>query len=132
MGIESMTVSQLCELAKVFCSENSAQPSPNGSALPKKGEAKATSGIEEKRVVLVVSSGWVFAGDQSLSSDGYIVLKNALHVFRWEGLGFSGVIETPLDKRVDLRPVADVEVPVDAVIFRVPVPSNWGHKAPKK
>ena len=77
------------------------------------------------RVVLVVSSGWVFAGDLT-ESEGRIKLTNALWLFRWESIGFSGVISDPKNSKVDLRAIDDVDVPVGSEIFRVPVADDWG------
>jgi hypothetical protein len=84
--------------------------------------------LEQKRVILVVDRGWIFAGDQSLTSDGLIRLTNAVHVFRWDSIGFPKMVENWRDPTVDIRKVADVEVPRDSVIFRVPVPDGWGVK----
>jgi len=117
MDIDGLTVGQLKEitaLARGIGCETS----------PKATKAK----LEEKRVVVVVDRGWIFAGDQSTTSDGYIKLTNAVHVFRWESMGFAKMIEDWKNTKVDLRKVADVELPRDAVIFRVPVPKEWGLK----
>jgi hypothetical protein len=84
--------------------------------------------LEKKRVVLVVDRGWIFAGDQELTSDGFVRLTNAVHVFSWQSLGFAKMLEQWKDSKVDLRKVADVEVPRDSVIFRVPVAEGWGIK----
>ena len=84
--------------------------------------------IEEKRVVLVVDRGWIFAGDQSLTSDGYVKLTNAVHVFGWSGVGFAKMVAEWKSDKVDLRPCADVEVPPEAVVFRVPVEAGWGRR----
>jgi len=89
---------------------------------------RSSQKIEEKRVVLVVDRGWIFAGDQSITSDGYIKLAKAVHVFRWESIGFAKMLEQWQDSKVDLRNVADVEVPKDSVIFRVGVAADWGLK----
>lgn len=90
------------------------------------GGASAARPLENKRVVLVVDRGWIFAGDQERTSDGYVRLRNALHVFRWSEIGFAKMLENPKSEKVDLRPCADVEVPEDAVVFRVPVSEAWG------
>lgn len=73
------------------------------------------------RAVVVVDRGWIFAGDVT-RENGRIRLSRALHVFKWEGIGFAGVIETG---NADLRPIADVDIPEGAEIFCVPVPDNW-------
>jgi len=115
IDIDSMTVADLKQITKLArgvsgCSTKKAAP------------------LEEKRVVVVVDRGWIFAGDQSLTADGYIKLTNAVHVFRWESIGFAKMLEQWRDAKVDLRKVADVELPRDSVIFRVPVAKDWGIK----
>ncbi len=80
------------------------------------------------RHVVVIDRGWIFAGD--LTTDEVtkeITLSNALHVFRWESIGFSGVIENPKSDKVTLKVMSQpVKVPSGSVIFTVPVPANWG------
>ena len=76
------------------------------------------------RAVIVVDRGWIFAGDVT-RKDGRIRLSRAIHVFRWEGIGFAKMVET---ENADLRPIADVDMPEDAEIFCVPVHDEWGLK----
>ena len=76
------------------------------------------------RAVVVVDRGWIFAGDVT-RENGRIRLSRALHVFKWESIGFAKMIETA---NADLRPIADVDMPEGAEIFCVPVPENWGLK----
>ena len=117
MNIDEMTVGQP--------KETTARARGIGCETP----ARATKPkLEEKRVVVVVDRGWIFAGDQTTTPDGYIKLTNAVHVFRWESMGFAKMIEDWRNTKVDLRKVADVELPRDSVIFRVPVPKEWGLK----
>lgn len=71
MNLDEMTVGQLREVAKLARGL--------GGECATKGKAK----LEEKRVILVVDRGWIFAGDQTTTSGGYVRLTNALHVFRW-------------------------------------------------
>lgn len=75
------------------------------------------------RCVVVVDRGWIFAGDV-VRENGRIKLSRALHVFKWEGVGFAGMIANT--KKADLRKVADVDIPEDAEIFCVPVDEKWG------
>jgi len=75
------------------------------------------------RAVIVVDRGWIFAGDVH-RADGRIRLSRAVWVFKWTGIGFSGVIEHP--EKADIRPIADVEIPEGAEIFSVPVKDTWG------
>ncbi len=77
------------------------------------------------RAVVVVDRGWIFAGDVT-RKDGRIRLSRALHVFKWESVGFSGMIDSPKKAKADLRPVADVDMPEGAEIFCVPVSNEWG------
>ena len=77
------------------------------------------------RAVVVVDRGWIFAGDVT-RANGRIRLSRALHVFRWESVGFSGMIDNPKKAKADLRPVADVDIPEGAEIFCVPVSNEWG------
>jgi hypothetical protein len=74
------------------------------------------------RCVVVIDRGWIFAGDVT-RQDGRIRLSRALHVFKWESIGFTGVIKTA---KADLRPIADVDIPEGAEIFCIPVSDNWG------
>lgn len=77
------------------------------------------------RAVIVVDRGWIFAGDVT-RENGRIKLSRAIHVFRWESIGFDGVINNPKSNKVTLKPLADVDMPSDAEIFSIPVPENWG------
>lgn len=78
------------------------------------------------RAVIVVDRGWIFAGDVTMNGDK-IVLDRAVWVFRWEVVGFDGVIANPKDARVQLKPLANpVIIPVGSEIFRVPVAADWG------
>jgi len=74
------------------------------------------------RAVVVVDRGWIFAGDVT-REDGRIKLSRAVHVFKWESIGFAKMVET---EQADLRPIADVDIPAGAEIFCVPVSDNWG------
>lgn len=77
------------------------------------------------RAVVVVDRGWIFAGDVT-RENGRIKIARALHVFRWESIGFDGMIKEPKSNRVTLKPLADVDMPSDAEIFSIPVSENWG------
>jgi len=77
------------------------------------------------RAVVVVDRGWIFAGYVT-EENGRIRLTRAVWVFKWEKVGFNGVIADPLDKRVDLRPIDDVDIPSQSEVFRVPVADDWG------
>ena len=75
------------------------------------------------RAIIVVDRGWIFAGDVT-RENGRIKLSRALHVFKWESVGFAGMIENT--KNADLRKIVDVDIPEDAEIFCVPVSDDWG------
>jgi hypothetical protein len=77
------------------------------------------------RAVVVVDRGWIFAGDVT-RADGRIHLSNALHVFKWESIGFGGMVADPKKAKADLRKIADVDIPEGAEVFCVPVPDDWG------
>ena len=77
------------------------------------------------RAVVVVDRGWIFAGDVT-RENGRIRLSNALHVFKWESIGFAGMIADPKKAQADLRPIADVDIPAGAEVFCVPVADDWG------
>ena len=77
------------------------------------------------RAVVVVDRGWIFAGDVT-RKDGRILISRALHVFRWESVGFAGMIVSPKKAKADLRPIADVDIPEGSEIFCVPVSDDWG------
>ena len=78
------------------------------------------------RAVVVVDRGWIFAGDVTREGNR-IFLDNAIWVFRWESIGFDGVIANPKDKNVTLRKMKSrVEIPSQSEIFSVPVSDDWG------
>jgi hypothetical protein len=81
--------------------------------------------IKGNRAVIVVDRGWIFAGNIT-RKDGRILISNAIHVFKWESVGFAGMIENT--KKADLRRIADVDLPEGAEIFCVPVHNSWGLK----
>ena len=76
------------------------------------------------RAVVVVDRGWIFAGDVT-EQDDRIILTRAVWVFRWESIGFNGVIENP--DKADIRPMPNaVDIPKGSEIFRIPVDDDWG------
>lgn len=110
MDIDELTVAQLKELRSL-----------TGIVAKKR---KAPTG----RAVVVIDRGWILAGDMSLAADGYIRLERAIHVFRWESIGFAKMLEDWKSAKVDLRPIQPCEFPHESVIFRVPVEASWGLK----
>jgi hypothetical protein len=78
------------------------------------------------RAVVVVDRGWIFAGDVTREGNR-IFLDNAVWVFRWESIGFDGVIANPKDKNVTIRKMKNrIEIPAQSEIFSVPVSDDWG------
>lgn len=88
------------------------------------GVKYAPIGPTGNRAVVVVDRGWIFAGDVT-EEDGRIRLDRVVWVFRWESIGFNGVIKNP--EKAELRQMDQpVDIPADAEIFRVPVSDDWG------
>lgn len=84
---------------------------------------KSTSGT---RAVVVVDRGWIFAGDVT-RANGRIHLTNSVWVFKWESVGFDGVIANPKSSKVTIKPMSNgVDIPEGAEIFLVPVEDGWG------
>jgi hypothetical protein len=83
-----------------------------------------------RRAVVVVDRGWIFAGDvteHALNGVSRIILTRSVWVFRWEGVGFDGVLANPKQPKVQLRKLDHaVDIPLDSEIFRVPVADDWG------
>lgn len=81
-----------------------------------------------KRNVVVIDRGWIFAGDVIFNeATQEYTLSNAIWVFKWEAIGFDGVIKNPESSKVTLRKMDQpVVVPKSSVIFKVPVAENWG------
>lgn len=83
----------------------------------------ATTG---NRAVIVVDRGWIFAGDIQREG-GRIKLTRAVWVFRWDSIGFDGVIRNPKSEKVTIKPMPNgVDLPDGAEIFCVPVNDQWG------
>lgn len=90
-----------------YIREDSISPKPSGT-----------------RCVVVVDRGWIFAGDVT-RENGRLQISRAVHVFKWESIGFAKMVETA---KADLRPIADVDMPVESEIFCIPVHGSWGLK----
>ncbi len=79
-----------------------------------------------RRAVVVVDRGWVFAGDMT-RENGRIILTDAVHVVRWETIGFDGMIANPKSECVMLKKLVNsVDIPVQSEIFCIPVGDEWG------
>lgn len=88
--------------------------------------SEATTRPAGNRAVVVVDRGWIFAGDVT-RENGRIRLDRAVHVFRWESIGFDGVIANPQSSKVTLKPMPNgVDLPEGAEVFCVPVSEDWG------
>lgn len=85
---------------------------------------QVTKPVVGNRHIVVVDRGWIFAGDL-VRENKRIKLSRALHVFKWESIGFAKMVETA---KADLRQIADVDIPEDAEIFCIPVSESWGIK----
>lgn len=82
--------------------------------------------VDSNRYIVVVDKGWLFAGDLS-EFDNRIYLKNVVWIFKWESIGFNGVVENPKHENCHLRKMDNVvEIPKMSEIFRVPVCEDWG------
>jgi len=82
--------------------------------------------VSGSRSVIVVDRGWIFAGDVT-RENGRIKLSRAIHVFRWESIGFDGMIANPKNIKVTLKPLSNiVDMPESAEIFAIPVADDWG------
>jgi len=77
------------------------------------------------RAVVVVDRGWIFAGDVT-RENGRIRLDRALHVFRWESIGFDGMLSQPKSPNVALKAIPSIDLPEGAEIFCVPVVDDCG------
>ena len=78
------------------------------------------------RAVVVVDRGWIFAGNVT-RENGRIRLDRAVWVFRWESIGFDGMIANPKSSQVSIRSMTNgVDLPEGAEIFCVPVDDSWG------
>lgn len=79
-----------------------------------------------KRAVVVVDRGWIYAGDVT-EQDGRIYLDRAVWLFRWESIGFDGVLANPKSPKATIRPLTyRVDIPLASEVFRVPVADDWG------
>lgn len=78
------------------------------------------------RAVIVVDRGWIFAGDVT-RENGRIKLTRAVWLFKWESIGFDGVIKNPKSPKVTLKIMKNpVYIPEAAEIFSVSVADDWG------
>jgi hypothetical protein len=89
------------------------------------GQVYVKSQPNGKRAIIVVDRGWIFAGDVE-ERDGRIYLSRAVHVQSWESVGFSGLVEDPKVAKAKIKACANVDIPKDSEIFRVPVGDLWG------
>ena len=88
--------------------------------------SEAQPRITGNRAVVVVDRGWIFAGDVT-RENGRIRLDRAVWVFRWESIGFDGVIADPKSSQATIKPMPNgVDLPDGAEIFCVPVDDQWG------
>ena len=100
----------------------------DGTEYIRKDSFLAASIPAGSREVVVIDRGWIFAGDVERSPEsGDLTIYNAIHVFRWESIGYTGVLENPTSDKVFLKTCKyPVKVPAGSVIFTNPVDDNWG------
>jgi len=100
----------------------------NGVTYVPEGTGSANVLPSGNRNVIVIDRGWIFAGDTSFDEvTQEYTLSNATWVFRWESIGFDGVIRDPKSSKLTLKKMdVPVVVPKASVIFKVPVADNWG------
>jgi len=101
----------------------------NGVEYVRKDSVSSASVPTGNREVVVIDRGWIFAGDvERCEVTGDLTLYNAIHVFRWEEIGYTGVLENPTSKKVTLKTCPyPVKVPAGSVIFTNPVSADWGN-----
>lgn len=79
------------------------------------------------RHVVVVDRGWIWAGNVTVDEVGQVLITDAIHVFSWESIGFTGVLKDPKSPKVKLMDCPyPVVVPKASVIFMIPVSQDWG------
>lgn len=87
---------------------------------------KAVQAPRGKRAVVVVDRGWIYAGDVT-EENGRIYLDRAVWVFRWESIGFDGVLRDPKSPKATIKKLEHrVDIPAQSEIFRIPVSDDWG------
>lgn len=95
----------------------------NGVTYVPVGTGSAKCG---KRAVVVVDRGWIFAGDVE-RANGRLKLTRAVWVFRWEQIGFDGVLRDPESPKVTIKKLDHmVDLPAESELFCVPVGDDWG------
>ena len=96
----------------------------NGTEYAPVGSSSASG----NREVVVIDRGWIFAGDvERCQATGDLILHNAVHVFKWSSIGYTGVLSNPKSDNVTLKKCDyPVKVPSNSVIFTNPVESDWG------
>lgn len=103
----------------------------NGEVYVKQNQIKSSNTLPSgNRRVIVVDRGWIWAGDVSSKEEfgqTFLVLSDAIHVFRWESIGFTGMLAQPMSNKVTLKKSDfPVMIPLNSVISQHPVSENWG------
>ena len=83
-----------------------------------------------REALVAITNDWseaeCIAGDVT-RENGRIKLSRAIHIFRWESIGFDGMIANPKSNKVTLKPLSNnVDIPATSEIFSIPVNENWG------
>lgn len=100
----------------------------NGITYVPQGQTSTRTFPFSNHNVVVIDRGWIFAGYTTFNeATQEYILTDAIWVFKWESVGFDGVIKDPKSSKVALRKMDNpVVVPKGSVIFKVPVESTWG------
>lgn len=98
----------------------------NGVEYVRKDSVMANPQPNGNRAVVVIDRGWIYAGDVT-EENGRIYLDRAVWVFKWNEIGFDGVIENPKNQKVTIRKMKNrIDIPVGSEVYRIPVDDNWG------
>lgn len=98
----------------------------NGVEYVRKDSVMANPSPNGNRAVVVIDRGWIYAGDVT-EENGRIYLDRAVWVFKWNEIGFDGVIENPKNSKVTIRKMKNrIDIPVGSEVYRIPVDDNWG------
>ena len=91
-----------------------------------RADCAQSAAVPGSRSVLVLDRGWIVAGDLT-RENGRIKVSRAVHVRRWEDIGFDGMIANPKSSKVTIKPLPNgFDVPESCELFCVPVDDNWG------
>ena len=120
MNIDELTLGQIKEIRALDLGR--AEPEGNYAV---RADGSTLTGVYAGRCVVVIDRGWIFAGNVTDLSNGRIRIEDVIWVYRWEKIGFNGVLANP--EKAELRPITNsVDLPKGTEIFRIPVHETWG------